>query len=43
VNVAELAQRFGGGGHVRASGCTLEGSLQEVTDALIKEVGSMLA
>jgi phosphoesterase RecJ-like protein len=43
VNVAELAQRFGGGGHVRASGCTLEGSLQEVTDALMKEVGSMLA
>jgi phosphoesterase RecJ-like protein len=43
VNVAELAQRFGGGGHIRASGCTLEGSLQDVVDSLMKEVGSMLA
>jgi phosphoesterase RecJ-like protein len=43
VNVADLAQRFGGGGHIRASGCTLEGSLQDVVDSLMKEVGSMLA
>lgn len=43
VNVAEVAQRFGGGGHIRASGCTLEGTLEDVVDAVVKEVGSVLS
>jgi phosphoesterase RecJ-like protein len=30
VDVAHLAQRFGGGGHVKAAGASLEGSLGEV-------------
>lgn len=30
LNVSELARSMGGGGHARAAGCTLKGSLQEV-------------
>src|SRR5690606_37676360 len=30
VNVAELAGRFGGGGHARAAGARVEGSLEQV-------------
>ena len=35
VNVAELAQEFGGGGHRMASGCTLNVPLPEAEKALI--------
>lgn len=39
VDVSRLAQSFGGGGHTRASGCTIEGTLEEartqVLDALL--------
>lgn len=37
VDVAKLAQQFGGGGHARAAGCTLSGSLDEVKRKLISE------
>ena len=30
VNVAEIAANFGGGGHVRAAGCTVKGAPEEV-------------
>ncbi|MCK4573547.1 MAG: bifunctional oligoribonuclease/PAP phosphatase NrnA [candidate division Zixibacteria bacterium] len=36
INVAELAARFGGGGHVKASGCTLKGGLQDSRKVIIK-------
>ncbi|WP_127580700.1 DHH family phosphoesterase [Paenibacillus koleovorans] len=39
VDVAQVAKTFGGGGHVRASGCTLEGELQEVIARVVEEVG----
>ncbi|MFC0215701.1 bifunctional oligoribonuclease/PAP phosphatase NrnA [Paenibacillus chartarius] len=42
VNVAEIAQHFGGGGHIRASGCTVEGDLQEVVERVIRKVGETL-
>jgi phosphoesterase RecJ-like protein len=32
VDVSQLAARFGGGGHVRAAGCTVPGALDEVRD-----------
>ena len=35
-NVAEVAAKFGGGGHVRASGCTVKGSLEEAKQALFE-------
>ncbi len=38
VNVAEIANRFGGGGHENAAGCTLETSLAEAEQLLLEEV-----
>ncbi|MFQ3610463.1 MAG: bifunctional oligoribonuclease/PAP phosphatase NrnA [Fimbriimonadales bacterium] len=38
VNVAEIANRFGGGGHENAAGCTLETTLAEAEKLLLKEV-----
>jgi phosphoesterase RecJ-like protein len=43
VNVAEIAQRFGGGGHVRASGCTINGKLEEIIPCVVQEVGAALS
>lgn len=35
VNVAKIAERFGGGGHKNAAGCTVSGSWDEVEDNLV--------
>lgn len=42
VDVAQIAKSFGGGGHVRASGCTVRGRLPDVVEQVIKEVGQSL-
>ena len=34
VNVSEIAQAFGGGGHVQAAGCTMQGSFYDVVNNL---------
>ncbi|MCL6632018.1 MAG: bifunctional oligoribonuclease/PAP phosphatase NrnA [Alicyclobacillus herbarius] len=43
VDVAAIAQQFGGGGHIRAAGCTLDGPLAEamerVTESVIHALG----
>ena len=36
VDVAALAQQFGGGGHKRAAGASLEGSLNEVQERVLE-------
>ena len=38
TDVSGTALKFGGGGHVKAAGCTLYGNLNEELDKLIKEV-----
>lgn len=38
VDVAAVAQSFGGGGHVRAAGARIEGTLDEVVAAVIERV-----
>lgn len=38
VDVSEIASHFGGGGHRKASGCTVEGDLKEVKKLLLKEI-----
>ena len=38
VDVNKVASHFGGGGHAQASGCVLEGSLEEVRDKVLKRV-----
>lgn len=43
ADVAKVAQQFGGGGHIRASGATLEGSLEEVTERVLAAAEEALA
>ena len=43
VDVAELAERFGGGGHQKASGASLEGSLHEVQERVLDVARRSLA
>jgi bifunctional oligoribonuclease and PAP phosphatase NrnA len=38
VDVAEVAERFGGGGHRNASGCTIEGPITEAVPTLVNEL-----
>lgn len=38
ANVAEVAMRFNGGGHVRASGCTLDKPIEDAQNILIPEL-----
>lgn len=38
VDVARFAQQFGGGGHARASGLKLEGTLQQAHDRVVAEM-----
>jgi bifunctional oligoribonuclease and PAP phosphatase NrnA len=42
VNVAELASRFGGGGHAKAAGFTREGSLAALKKDFLMEAGRLL-
>ena len=38
VNVAEIAQLFGGGGHAKAAGCTMNGTVYDVINNLSRYV-----
>ncbi len=38
VDVSAVAVHFGGGGHVRAAGCSIDGTKEEVLDAVLKEL-----
>lgn len=38
VNVAAVAQSFGGGGHIRAAGCRVEGALDDVMSQVVEQV-----
>ncbi len=38
VNVAEIAESFGGGGHYNASGCVVKGTLDEVREKVLGAV-----
>ncbi len=42
LNVAKVAERFGGGGHEHASGCTIEGPLFAAIDSILKELRTCL-
>jgi phosphoesterase RecJ-like protein len=43
IDVAVVAQQFGGGGHAPAAGCTISGSLPEVRARIIKVTTEALA
>ena len=38
VDVNRIAQQFGGGGHLKASGCEIPGTIEEVHRKVVKEV-----
>lgn len=42
VDVAIIAKHYGGGGHVKASGCTMNGRAEDIIDQLLEEVGKQL-
>lgn len=42
VNVCDLARKFGGGGHIRASGATFTGKLSDIKKQLILEAEKVL-
>lgn len=42
VDVAQVAKSFGGGGHVKASGCTIEGTLEQAVEQVVAAVGRAL-
>jgi phosphoesterase RecJ-like protein len=35
INVASIAEHFGGGGHSHASGCTIEGPMSVAADCIL--------
>jgi len=39
IDVAAVAESFGGGGHVRAAGCTVSGNYREVIDKITAGIG----
>jgi phosphoesterase RecJ-like protein len=43
VNVAAIAERLGGGGHVSASGCTLEGPLERAREEILAQLRPSVA
>lgn len=43
VNVSEVAVLFGGGGHVRAAGCTMKGTMHDVVNNLSLHIEKQLS
>ncbi|MBR0093136.1 MAG: bifunctional oligoribonuclease/PAP phosphatase NrnA [Lachnospiraceae bacterium] len=42
LNVAKIAETFSGGGHIRASGCSYDGSAKEAVHAILPHVEAQL-
>jgi len=42
VNTNTIARKFGGGGHAKASGCTIKGNLLKVEDLILTEIKKQL-
>lgn len=42
VNVSEVCRIFGGGGHIRAAGCTIQGSIEQVKNQLINQIKAVI-
>jgi len=42
IDVSKIAVHFGGGGHVKAAGCTMQGTYQEVYDKLLEQIKAQL-
>lgn len=42
LNASEICSRFGGGGHIRAAGCEIEGDREEVKEKILSVVGEFI-
>jgi phosphoesterase RecJ-like protein len=42
VNVSDIAEKFGGGGHIQAAGCSIDGKLEDVRMKLLKAVADSM-
>ena len=42
VNVSDVALLFNGGGHMRASGCSIHGTLEQAKENIVKEVSKYI-
>lgn len=42
VNVSDVALLFNGGGHMRASGCSIHGTLEQAKEKIVKEVSKYI-
>lgn len=42
VNVADVALMLGGGGHIRAAGCFVQGTVEEVKEKILSEIRKVL-
>ena len=42
IDVSQIACYFGGGGHVKAAGCTMQGSVYDVVNNLVKHMDKQL-
>lgn len=43
LNVQAIAAKYGGGGHIKASGCTIEGSLSYIEEIILADLTDALA
>jgi len=43
INVSVIAQFFGGGGHVRAAGCTVKGTSDDIINAVLAQINLQYA
>ena len=42
INVNKIAVKYGGGGHIKASGCEMKGSLEELKNTLLEDIREQL-
>ena len=42
VNVSEIGRIFGGGGHTRAAGCTVQGTIEQVKVQILNQIKAVL-
>ena len=42
VDVSRIAREFGGGGHVKAAGCTVSGGWREIIDQIAGRIAEQL-
>lgn len=42
IDVSEISTKFGGGGHVRAAGCTIQGNAEKILKDILSEIEKQL-